>query len=78
MVATSPITTVTLARRCGGNRMKLVANTVGIMAPPRNPWSRRKTIIDGRFQAKAQARLITVKPTAEATNRTRVDSRRDR
>ncbi len=78
MVATSPITTVTLARRCGGNRMKLVANTVGIMAPPRNPWSSRKTIIESRFQAKAQAKLIAVNPTAEITNRMRVDKRRER
>ena len=37
MVATRPIITDTPARFSGGNSEKLVANTVGIIAPPRKP-----------------------------------------
>jgi hypothetical protein len=78
MVATSPIITETAARRSGGKTLKLVANTVGIMAPPRKPCRQRKMIIEPMLQAVAQAMLMTVKPVAENTNRTRVESSRAR
>ena len=78
MVATSPISTVTPARFSAGNRRKEVANTVGIMAPPMKPCSTRNTIMASRLVASAQPMLMSVKPAAEITNRTRVDIRRDR
>src|SRR3954447_22998769 len=78
MVATKPIITDTPARFSSGNSEKLVAKTVGIIAPPRNPWSERKTISDSMFQASAQARLMKVKPVADMTKSQRVDNTRDR
>jgi len=78
MVATRPIITETSGRRSAGKIRKLVANTVGIIAPPRKPWSARNTTIMGMESANEQARLIRVKPAADRANSTRVDSSRDR
>src|SRR5258707_717619 len=50
---------------------------MGTSAPPIKPCSARKTIIAPRLVAKAQRTLVTVKPSAEITNMTRVDSSRD-
>src|SRR4051812_41760635 len=69
MVATKPIITDTPARFSSGNSEKLVAKTVGIIAPPRNPWSERKTISDSMFQASAQARLMNQTHEGEARRR---------
>src|SRR5579883_2885170 len=76
MVATRPMMTVTSGRRSSGKRIKLAENTLGIMAPPKKPCSARKTIIDGRFQAKAQAMLISVKVAADSAKSTRVERMR--
>ena len=40
-VAVRPISTETPVRRLGGKSRKVVANTVGIIAPPRKPCSAR-------------------------------------
>ena len=55
----------------------MLANTVGIMAPPKKPCMARNTIIDSMFQAKAQARLARENPPAAIVNSHRVDSSRD-
>jgi hypothetical protein len=47
------------------------------MAPPHNPRIVRKTIICPRLVALAHNTLLPVKPSAAATNSTRVDSSRD-
>ena len=78
MVATRPIITDTPARFSGGKIVKLVAKTVGIIAPPMKPWSARQTIIVSMLPAKAQATLVRVKPAAATVNSTRVDMMRDR
>jgi hypothetical protein len=54
-------------RRSAGNIANIAAEVVGIMPPPRKPWMIRNTIIDGRLQANAQARLASAKPSAEIT-----------
>ncbi len=51
-----------------------MAKASGIIAPPTKPWIDRNTTIDGRSQATPQARLVTVKSAAEATNTQRVES----
>ena len=51
--------------------------TVGIIEPPRKPWSARKTIMLSMFQAQPQSRLVAVKPAAETQNSQRVDMTRD-
>ena len=77
-VAVRPITTLIRTRRGPWNRMKEVAKTVGIIAPPMKPCMARKTIIIGRFVAVAQSSENSVKPAADAVNSTRVESSRDR
>ena len=77
-VATSPMITLTPARFSGGKRAKLVAKTVGIMAPPRKPCAARNTIMELRFQAAAQSALASVKHPADSVNSTRVVSTRER
>jgi hypothetical protein len=42
------------------------------------PCSTRNTIMASRLVASAQPMLMSVKPAAEITNRTRVDMRRER
>jgi hypothetical protein len=76
-VAVSPITTDICWRWLPWNSRNTVANTVGIMAPPRKPWQARKTIISPRPVALAQSSENSVKPSALHTNRTRVDRSRD-
>ena len=76
-VAVRPISTDICVRFSPGNSRKVVANTVGIIAPPMKPWAARNTTISPRLEAPAQASENSVKPSALATNSTRVDSRRD-
>src|SRR4051812_33236285 len=73
MVATRPISTERKFRLSGGKTMNDVANTVGIIAPPRNPCSARKMIIELMSQASAQSRLVRVNPAAAIEKNTRVD-----
>ncbi len=48
-------------------------NTVGTIAPPVNPCSTRKTIIDSMFQAKPQRTLESVNRPADRVNSQRVE-----
>ncbi len=57
--------------------MKALVNTVGIIGPPRKPWSARKTIMLRMSQAQPQSRLVSVKPAAETQNSQRVDMTRE-
>ncbi len=77
IVAVSPITTDMRVRCSPRNSRKVVANTVGIIAPPMKPWAARNTTISPSPVAPAQSNEKTVKPSALATNSTRVDSSRD-
>ena len=52
-------------------------NTVGIIAPPRNPCSARNTIMLWMSHAQPQNRLVTVNPAAETQKSQRVDITRD-
>src|SRR4051812_34609242 len=78
MVATRPISTERKFRRSGGNTMKEVAKTVGIIAPPRKPCSARKMIIELMSQASAHIAEVTVNPAAAIAKKTRVDISRER
>ena len=79
MVATRPISTVTPARRSGGNRMKEVGEHRRDHGAADEALQRAEH--DHRVEARWRGRsamLMSVKPTAEMTNRMRVDIRRDR
>src|SRR5690242_5887355 len=77
-VATRPTTTDTVVRRGSANWLKVTAKTVGIIAPPMNPWRARHRIIASRLLHAAHPRLVAVNPRAEAVNRARVPSARER
>ena len=77
-VAVRPISTVARTRAAPGNNAKLVAKTVGIIAPPRKPWQARNTTMAPSESATPQASEKSVKLAAETVNSTRVDSRRER
>jgi hypothetical protein len=67
-----------IARLGPSNIAKPVANTVGTMAPPTNPWMARKKIIELMSHARPHIRLERVKSAAEAVNSHRVESACDR
>ena len=54
-VAVRPISTEICARLAGGNSRKVVANTVGIIAPPMKPCSARNVTIAPRLVGKAHS-----------------------
>ena len=78
IVATSPASVLTSARFSAGNKPKATENTVGIIAPPRNPCAARNRIIEPRLSLCAHARLIRVKPSADSVNNSRVPIMRER
>ena len=61
-----------------GKIVNAVANTVGIMPPPMKPCTARQKIISLIEEESPHIRLAAVKPAAEAANRMRVPSARDR
>ena len=77
IVAVRPISTDICVRFSSENNRNVVANTVGIIAPPMKPWAARNITISLRLEAPAQANENSVKPSALATNSTRVDNSRD-
>ena len=77
IVAVRPISTDICVRCWPRNSRNVVANTVGIIAPPMKPCAARNTTISPRLDALEQASENSVKPIALMTNSTRVDSRRD-
>jgi hypothetical protein len=60
-----------------GNSAKPVANTVGIIAPPTDPWIARMTIMVSMLVANPQPMLARVNPAADAVKSQRVEKARD-
>src|SRR4029077_9768346 len=71
--ARPPTTDAAMTRCLPSKKTSAVVKTMGIIEPPKNPWSARKTIIDGMPRAEPQSKLLTVKPAAEAAKSHRVD-----
>ena len=72
-VAMRPMIGEITLRNRGGNTVKDVAKTVGIIAPPKKPCNARHTIISPMDDDNAHIKLIKVKAAAEATNSQRVE-----
>src|SRR5258706_14617640 len=68
-VATSPISGVIRPMRERGKIMNEVAKTVGIMAPPMNPWMSRHAIISLIEVDSPHIRLAAVNPAARVEKR---------
>ena len=75
-VAIKPMTGEKIKRCFGGKMVKSVANTVGIIAPPRKPCSARHTIISPIELESAHMMLISVKLAAADTKSQRVEKMR--
>src|SRR5262252_11092182 len=77
-VAIRPIMGLTMFWRDRGKIVKAAAKTVGIMPPPMKPWIARHTIMLPIDEVIPHIALARVKPAADAANRVRVPSARDR
>src|SRR6201996_1826647 len=75
--ANDPTQAAAMTTRGPLKNAKAAVNTVGIIEPPRNPCSARKTIMLWMSQAQPHRRLVRVKPAAEMLTSQRVDSPRE-
>ena len=61
----------------GGKVVRRIVNAIGIKTPPVNPWQARKTIIEGRFQAKAQQTEKNINAVVLAIKYNRIENTLD-
>jgi hypothetical protein len=75
--ASAPTVAAAATIRRPGKKANAAVKTVGIIEPPRNPCSARKTIMLRMSHAQPHRRLVAVNPAAETQNSQRVDITRD-